>query len=100
MHHPALRVAMWLFSWLVPKDVREPLMGDLAEEYARRVKAASSSAALKWYLHEVCASAPPLLWTRLTRAVWISTLGVALLAYIAAGIVDFAVKWAIPNWTA
>jgi hypothetical protein len=99
MHHPALRAATWIFSWLVPKDVREPLMGDLAEEYAQRVKAVSASAALMWYLRQVCASAPPLLWTRLTRAAWLSTLGVALLAYIACGVVDFFVKKAIPNWT-
>ena len=42
MHPPALHAATWIFSWLVPKDIREPLMGDLAEEYALRVKTVSS----------------------------------------------------------
>jgi hypothetical protein len=35
------------------------------------------------------------LWFRLTRRAWISTLGVALLAYVAVGIVEFAVNWAL-----
>lgn len=100
MHHSPLPVATWLFSWLVPKDVREPLMGDLAEEYALRVKAVSSSAALKWYLQQICASIPPLLWTRLTRAVWLSTLGVALLAYFAVGVVQVIIRWAISSSSA
>jgi hypothetical protein len=97
MHHSALHVATWIFSWLVPKDVREPLMGDLAEEYALRVKAVSSSAALKWYLQQICASIPPLLWARLTRAAWLSTLGVALLAYFAVGVVQLIIRLAISS---
>jgi hypothetical protein len=97
--HPALRVLAWLFSWLVPKDQREPLMGDLAEEYALRASADSSSAPLKWYLKQICASIPPLLWARLTRSAWLSTLGVGVLAYFAVGVVDFAIKRVIPNWT-
>ena len=100
MHHPALRVATWIFSGLVPKDVREPLMGDLAEEHALRVKAGSSSAALKWYLRQIFASIPPLLWTRLTRAAWLSTLGVALLAYFAVGVVQLTIRWAISSSSA
>lgn len=97
MRHPALRAATWVFSWLVPKDVREPLMGDLAEEYALRVKAASSSAALKWYLKQICASIPPLLWTRLTRSVWLSTLGVAVLGYFAVGVVQIIIRLVISS---
>jgi hypothetical protein len=86
---------MWILSRLVPEGEREPLVGDLTEEYALRANAASSSAALKWYLQQVCASAIPLLWARLTRAAWISTVGVALLAYIAVGVVELIVNWAI-----
>ena len=95
--HPALHVTTRIFSWLVPKDVREPLMGDLAEEYSLRAKAASSSAALRWYLQQMCASVPPLLWTRLTRATWLSTLGVAVLAYFAVGVMQVIIRWAIPS---
>jgi len=100
MRHPALRLVTWVFSRLVPKNIREPLIGDLAEEYEQRAKAPSSSAALRWYLQQLCASVPSLLWARLTRGAWLSTLGVALLGYFAAGVADFLVKWAMPNWTA
>ena len=100
MHHLALHVATWIFSRLVPEDDREPLIGDLAEEYALRVNAASSSAALKWYLQQICASTPPLLWVRLTRAAWLATLGVALLAYFAVGVMQLIIHWAIPSASA
>jgi hypothetical protein len=100
MHRSALQVVTWIFSWLAPKDVREPLLGDLAEEYARRAKANSSSAALKWYLQQICASTPPLLWVRLTRSAWLSTLGVALLAYVTVGVVQVIIRWAISSSSA
>jgi hypothetical protein len=95
MRHRALYVAMWLLLRLVPSDEHEPLVGDLTEEYELRAKAASSSAAFRWYLQQVGASVPPLLWARLTRAAWISTIGVAVLAYIAVGLVELTVNWAM-----
>ena len=97
MPRSTLRGVTWIFSWLVPQDVREPLIGDLTEEYARRVKMASSSAASRWYLQQICASIPPLLWTRLTRAQWISTLGVAFLAYFAVGVAQLIIHWVISS---
>lgn len=102
MGHHTLLLATWILSRLAPESEREPLVGDLMEEYELRTTATSPSAALKWYLRQVCASAAPLLWARIRRAAWpfISTIGVALLAYIAVGVVDFGVKWVIPNWTA
>jgi hypothetical protein len=100
MHRLAMHVATCIFSRLVPKGDREPLIGDLAEEYALRVNAASSSAALKWYLQQIGASIPPLLWARLTRAAWLATLGVALLAYFAVGVVQLIIHWAIPSSSA
>jgi hypothetical protein len=98
--HPVLRGVTWIFSWLVPNDHREALMGDLEEEYALRAKAGSSAAALGWYLKQILASISPLLWMRLTRAAWLSTLGAALLAYCAVAVVDFMVKRVILSWTA
>jgi hypothetical protein len=85
----------WVVSRLAPETQREPLVGDLVEEYELRTNAASASAALKWYLQQVLASAPRLLWARLTRSTWISTFGVALLAYVAVGCVEWIVNWAI-----
>jgi hypothetical protein len=87
-----LRVANWVLSRIVPETEREALVGDLAEEYELRASASSSTAALKWYLRQFCASAPPLLWARLTRSAWLSTTGVALLAYIAVGVVELIVN--------
>jgi hypothetical protein len=95
MQHRGLHVATWLLSRVVPEGERESLLGDLIEEYELRANAATSSAALKWYLRQVCASAPPLLWVRFRRASWISTLGVALLAYFAVGVVEFIINWAL-----
>jgi hypothetical protein len=97
MGHRALRVATWFFSWLAPRSQREAVIGDLAEEYVARASTASSSAALKWYLRQLCASAPPLLWIRLTRTTWIATLGVALSGYVAVAVVELIVNWAIAN---
>jgi hypothetical protein len=70
-------------------------MGDLAEEYGLRANGNSSSAAFKWYLRQVCGSVAPLLWARVSRAAWPGTAAVALLAYIAVGIVEFIINWAI-----
>jgi hypothetical protein len=81
-----------VYATLVPKGDREPLIGDFAEEYALRANAASSSAALKWYLLQICASIPSLLWLRLTRAMWPGTLGVALLVYFVVGVVQLEPK--------
>lgn len=99
MRNRVLHMVTWMLSRLVPEDQCEPLVGDLMEEYELRAKGNSSSAAFKWYLQQACASAPSLLWARFTRAAWISTIGVAFLAYVAVGVVDFSVKLLIPNWT-
>jgi hypothetical protein len=92
MRHQLPHVALWILSRLVSEGEREPLVGDLAEEYALRASAVSSSAALKWCLRQVWASVPAVLWARLTRVPWISTIGVALLAYIAVGVVELTVN--------
>jgi hypothetical protein len=89
MHHLILRIATWILSRLANAKDRESLVGDLTEEYAARATATSRSAAFKWQLRQVIASAVPLLWSRLMRSAWISTLGVALVAYIAVGVVEF-----------
>jgi hypothetical protein len=98
--HRTLHLATWFLARLVPESEREPLVGDLMEEYALRTNATSSSVALRWYLRQVYASAPSLLWARFRSVPWFSTIGVTFLGYIAVGLADFAVKWVIPNWTA
>ena len=51
-------------------------------------------------MKQVVTSAPLLLRVRLARAAWISTVGAALLAYIAVAVAELSVDWAISNWTA
>ena len=92
----ALVVATWLFSRLVPKRDREPLIGDLEEEYALRARVDSSSAPLGWYVRQLCSSIPPVMAHRLFAATWPATVGVALLAYVAVGLGQLVIYWAIP----
>jgi hypothetical protein len=67
------------------------LVGDLKEEFALRARTSFRAAAWRWLLRQVCASIPSLLWIALTRTTWFSTLGAALLAYIAVGVVELLV---------
>lgn len=92
-----LQVAMWMLSRLAPEDEREALVGDLLEEHALRASKISAAAALKWCLRQVCGSALPLLWGRLRRGAWLATIGVALLAYTAVGVVEFVVNRAMSS---
>jgi hypothetical protein len=39
--HPALGPVTSIFAWLIPGDFREPLVGNLAEEYSRQAKIVS-----------------------------------------------------------
>jgi len=96
-HRHALLAATWFFSRLVPKVDREHLIGDLAEEYALRARTDSSSVAAKWYLRQICASTVPVMRIRLARAVWLTTLGVALRAYLVLGAAQLAIGWALPT---
>jgi hypothetical protein len=87
-----------MLSWLVPQRHRNAWLGDLAEEYARRSRVDSALAAVSWYVREICASAPPLLWLRLTQTSWISSAGVAFLAYAAIGLIEATVNWAMASF--
>jgi hypothetical protein len=93
----ALALATWVLSRLVSEGDREPLIGDLEEEYALRVRADSSYAPRVWYLRQICSSIPPVIRTRLAGEAWFATLGVALVGYLAVGLGQLAVAWAIPS---
>src|ERR1700760_1770285 len=99
MRYGFLRWALRIFSWLAPRSAREAMLGDLAEEFALRAAAASPAAAARWYRRELCASPPPLtlLWTRVARAPWLATMGVALLAYVGVGVAEFLVHLALSH---
>lgn len=91
MDHYLLKLATWIIWRLAPADQRDALIGDLLEEHALRIATAPASA-LKWYLRQVGVSIPALVWTRIRKPAWLVTLGVALLSYIATGLVEFFVK--------
>lgn len=92
-------MATWILSRLAPKDERDPLVGDLIEEFALRSNTTSGSAALRWYVTQVLVSAPLLLRLRLARVAWLSTIGAALIAYIAVAVAELSIDWAISNRT-
>jgi hypothetical protein len=89
--HPPSRVASWLLARAVPEGSREAVLGDLHEEYALRVRSARVSTAGRWYWGQVCRSIPQLVWSSVRSGHWLPTLGIAVIVYIAAGILEFAV---------
>jgi len=94
MRRLIVKLALWMLSRLMPAVEREAILGDLMEEYTLRASA-SSSAAVSWLVRQVGASVPPLLWISLTRSAWLSTAGVALLAYSAVAAAELLVRWTI-----
>ena len=89
------RLAAWLLSVLLSERYREAVMGDLAEEYVLRLQGATGAGVSRWYWGQVCRSVPPVLWAALRRGRWMGTLGVAIGAYIGAGIVEFSANAAL-----
>jgi peptidoglycan/LPS O-acetylase OafA/YrhL len=85
----APRFATWLFERFLSPTDREAISGDLMEEYAFRYRA-SPRLVVPWYWGQVCRSIAPLLWIRLRREKWMSTLSVALVAFIVAGAIESA----------
>lgn len=95
-----LSLALWIVLRLAPPGEREALLGDLVEEQALRASDSSAPAALRWCLRQACASVMPLMASASVRSAWISTAGVALLAYAAVGVVEVSVHWAIAGASA
>jgi len=89
-YHVAPRVATWLLACLLPRADREAVVGDLIEEYAIRAQSTSPSSVVRWYWGQIWRSIPLILWSTVRRGGALSTLGVALGAYIAAGMLEFA----------
>ncbi len=85
----APRFATWLFERFLSATDREAISGDLIEEYAIRYRS-SARLVVGWYCGQVCRSIGPLLWIRLRRERWMSTLSVALVAFVFAGAIESA----------
>lgn len=98
MRNRALSVVLWLFSLLVGRDDREPMIGDLLEEYAARSRKVGNNRAFIWILRQACISAPIWIRARLARAAWPATLGIAMLAWLAIAVVETLVNRATAAW--
>lgn len=83
-------MATWLLERVVPESNRDAVLGDLAEEYALRARSADSLTVSRWYWGQVYRSIPRMVWGSVRSGRWLSTLGVAIGAYIAAGALEFA----------
>src|SRR2546425_11109058 len=89
-YHIAPRFATWLLGCLLPQRDREAVLGDLIEEYAIRARSASPSTVARWLWGQVYRSVPLVLWSAIRRRGSLSTLSVALGAYIVAGTLESA----------
>lgn len=82
------RIAIRLLELLLPEEDRDAVVGDLIEESALRTRASTRAAAAWWYWGQVARSIPLVLWSQLRRGQWFGTLGVAIVAYIAASVLE------------
>ena len=83
------RLAISLLESLLPEEHRDAIVGDLIEESALRARSSSRASATWWYWGQVARSIPPVLWSELRRGHWFGTLGAAILAYIAASVLEW-----------
>lgn len=84
-----------LLERLIPEPHREALLGDLAEERALRSRSGGAPSAARWHRRQLLGSVVPLLGVAVKRSRWAATLGVALGAYLALGIVELAATLAL-----
>jgi hypothetical protein len=88
--HRGPSVATWLLGCFLPASYRGAILGDLVEEYEIRARSASRPAATRWFWRQVWCSIPPVLWLGIRRGAWLTTVGVAIGAYVVAGMIEFA----------
>ena len=81
-------IAIWLLECLLPAGDRDAVVGDLIEEYTLRARASTRATAAWWCWGQVARSIPLALLSDLRRPQWLSTLGVAIAAYVAAGALE------------
>lgn len=76
----------------------EAAIGDLTEEHARHLAQSSPRRASRWYVRQVVASVPPLLWACIKRGAWVVTFGVALGAFAIASLLELAADAALSRY--
>ncbi len=90
-----LHVALASLRLLLPASQREPLLGDLVEEYAIRAR---SGSALAWLAGQVCRSVPAVLCMAVSRGPWLSTVGIAVGAWVTASAFESVAVAATLRW--
>lgn len=83
------------FARLLPASHRDGFAGDLREELAFRERTRARPRAIAWLIRQLGRSAPPLVWSAMARTAWLSTFATAFAAYVAVGLVEFCVNWAL-----
>jgi len=94
-------IALWarrLVSSLSPSPVFDAAIGDLAEEYHLRSQSMSHLRATSWYWGQVVRSLPVMWCAAVRRDGWLVTIGVALLAWIAASALEAVADLALAAW--
>jgi hypothetical protein len=91
--HPPWLAAR-LLTGIIHTNDRDALLGDLHEEYAARASA-SPSAAARWYWNQAIRSLPILLGRRARRGRWLSTLAIAIAAYVVVGALNAIGTWIV-----
>jgi len=82
------KLAIRLLESLLPEENRDAVVGGLIEESALRARASTRASAAWWYWGQVARSVPLVLWSELRQGHRLRTLSVAILAYIAASILE------------
>ncbi len=96
LHPPSFPTA--LLSAILRLDDQGPLLGDLCEEY--RLRASTSPAAAgRWYWAQVIRSCPILVWRRARHGQWLSTVGIAVVAYACVGVLNMLAVTLTEPWT-
>ena len=88
-------VALATLRMLLPASQREPVLGDLTEEYAIRAR---SGSALPWLAGQVCRSVPVVLCLAARRGAWLSTTSIAVGAWVAASALESVAVAATSPW--
>jgi hypothetical protein len=82
------RLASSVLQCVLSDRDREPVMGDLIEEYAFRLRRTTRASARLWYWRQTYRSVIALLWSYGRQRRWGSTVGIALAIYIGVGLVE------------
>ena len=93
--HSRLSIAIRLVERVLPERHRDPIVGDLIEEYELRSRSSTPWRATCWYWGQVCRTVFGLTWAAACRGDWLATVSVACGIYLVAQALEFASTRAI-----